>query len=110
MYLAPGFLFAAACQAAFGFPKVLGQQITVIDGLFLVLAIYVIGHVLAHLAKFVLEAGLVDRALKSPIANLFCKPNRTLRRLFPGYYNPVLPPVRSELGDKSSQAAGEELY
>lgn len=100
-YLASGFLFAGACQLAFGFPKVLGQQINAIDGLFLLLTVYIMGHVLAMPAKAVLEDFLVDKILQRPTVNLFRGKRPSMRGLiFPGYYKPLPPDARSKIVER----------
>lgn len=114
-YLASGFLFTAACQATFGFPKVLGQQINAVDGLFLLLAVYIMGHVLATPAKAVLEDLLVDKVLKRPSVNLFRDRKPTLRGLlFPGYYKPLPPDARSRITERLKAEGvhgfGEDLF
>jgi len=114
-YLASGFLFVAACQAAFGFPKVLGQQMNAVDGLFLLLTVYIIGQVLASPAKALLEGFFVDKVLKRPSVNLFRERKPTLRSLlFPGYYKPLPPATRAKIVERLEaegvDSFGEDLF
>ena len=96
-YLASGFLFTAACQATFGFPKVLGQQINAVDGLFLLLTVYIMGHVLATPAKAVLEDVLVDKVLKRP---------SVMRHILSPRTSHVISRPSSQIGDRTNDGCG----
>jgi hypothetical protein len=114
-YLAAGFAFLAGMQVAFGFPPILGRQQSLVESLFLLLAVYVVGHVLATPAKGLLEDVIVDRLLKRPSVNLLRAKEPTLRGfLFRGYYKALPEAVRSGVWERARaegvQSDGEELF
>ena len=114
-YIASGFAFLAGVQLAFGFPPILGHQQTLIESLFLLLAVYVVGHVLAMLAKATWEDLVAHRLLKPPSVNLFREKRPRLRGLlFPGYYKPLTSPTRTAIRERARCEGvhddGEELF
>src|SRR5262245_27511607 len=114
-YLTCGFAFLAGLQMAFGFPPVLGRQLTLIDSLFLLLAVYVVGHVLATPAKAFLEDVIVHRVLNRPSVNLFRERKPTFRGIFfPGYYQPLSKTaqeaVRERVRAEGGRMEGEDLF
>ena len=114
-YLASGLIFAAGCQEALGYPRVLGQQLNVVDSLFLLLVVYILGHVMATPAKALLEDFVVGRVLGRPSENLFrnTKP-RIKSLLLPGYFKPLPPDARHRIlrrvKDEGIHTTGEELF
>ncbi len=114
-YIASGFALLAGMQLAFGFPPVLGRQQSVVESLFLLLAVYVVGHVLATPAKATLEDLVAHRILKSPSINLFRDRRPPIRGFFfPGYYKPLPPATRSAIRERAQSEGvhtdGEELF
>jgi hypothetical protein len=114
-YLASGFALLAGMQLAFGFPPIFGRQQTVVESLFLLLIVYVVGHVLATPAKAFWEDLVVDRLLRRPNINLLRDKRPLLRGLlFPGYYKPLPSAIRSAILDRAHsegvQGEGEELF
>jgi hypothetical protein len=114
-YLASGFALLAGFQLAFGFPPVFDRQLTVVESLFLLLIVYVVGHVLATPAKAFWEDFVVDRLLRRPSVNLL-REKRPLFRglLFPGYYKPLPSSIRTAVLDRvhseGVSGEGEDLF
>jgi hypothetical protein len=114
-YIASGFALLAGMQLAFGFPPVLGRQQSLVESLFLLLAVYVVGHVLATPAKGLLEDVIIDRILKRPSVNLLREKKPKGRGfLFPGYYKPlptgIAAGVRERALNEGMRSEGEELF
>jgi len=114
-YLASGFALLAGLQLAFGFPPVLGRQLTVVESLFLLLIVYVVGHVLATPAKAFWEDFVVDRLLRRPNVNLLRDRRPPLRGfLFRGYYKPLPSSIRAAIQDRAQKEGvhgdGEDLF
>jgi hypothetical protein len=114
-YIASGFALLAGSQLAFGFPPVFGRQQTITESLFLLLMVYVVGHVLATPAKAAWEDFVVDRILKRPSVNLFREKRPIVRGLiFPGYYKPLPSGIRAKVQERlraeGVHSAGEDLF
>src|ERR1700733_7847835 len=114
-YLASGFALVAGLQLAFGFPDVFGRQLTAAETMFLLLAVYVIGQVLATPAKAILEDLIIRHVLGSPGVDL-CREKRPLVRgtIFPGFYTPLPLAVRGGVLDRAKAEGehhiGEDLF
>jgi hypothetical protein len=114
-YLASGFVILLGMEMVFGFPHVLGQDLTVVDTAALILGAYVAGQCTAAPAKLVLEDGLVDKVLKRPSVNLFRDSRPFVRRaLAPGYYQQLPENRRKKVLDRAKDeevhGTGEELF
>lgn len=114
-YLASGLVVIAGMNLVLGFPHVLGQDLKVVDGAFLLLAIYVAGQLVATPAKAVLEEGIVDKILKRPNVNLLRKKKPWLRwLLFPEFYKPLPEAIQLRVleraGNEGVRDAGETLF
>lgn len=114
-YIASGFALLAGMQLAFGFPPVLGRQQTLVDSLFLLLVVYIVGHVLATPSKAILENLVVHRLLRPPSTNLLCERRPMIRAFFfPGYYKPLPPGTRAVIRERARTEGvhehGEELF
>lgn len=98
-YLASGLALLAGLQLAFGFPPVLNSELRTLDAVFLLLAAYVLGHVIAAASQFVLESIVIEKGLGRPIDNLFRsdKPPGIRGKLFPGYFKPLPLRIREEI-------------
>ena len=95
-YLASGLTVVVGMDVILGFPSVLGADLNVVRGAFLLIAVYVAGQLIATPAKALLEDGLVDKVLGRPNVNLFQEKKPFVRGLlFPGFYQP-LPKQRRE--------------
>lgn len=113
-YLASGLLIVAAMDVVLGFPRVLGQDLKVVDTGLLVLAIYIAGQLVATPAKAVLEDGIVDKVLGRPSVNLLRKRKSALRFLFPGFFTTLPEPIRERILAKAENegicGTGEALF
>ena len=114
-YLASGLALVIGMELTLGFPTVLSAQLSAVQSAFLILGVYVAGHIIATPSKFILEDTIVRKLLKSPTRNLFNPhPTKCLKFVFPGYYsalpanirNNILERVKAEGGD----ASGESLF
>jgi hypothetical protein len=114
-YLASGLLTIVGMQLVFGFPRVLGQDLKLVDSVFLLLAVYVTGQIIATPAKAFFEDLVVDKILQRPSDNLL-RTKRPLIRgiLFPGFYKPLPEPVRMKFLERKDLEAisgnGESLF
>ncbi len=114
-YLASGLVVLLGMEFIFGFPRVLDQDLTVVETAALILGAYIAGQCAAAPAKLVLEDGLVDKLLKRPSVNLF-RQNRPFvgRVLAPGYYQQLPEDRRKKVLDRAKQGGvegtGEGLF
>lgn len=114
-YLASGFLLVVAMDLTLGFPSVLGRDLTIVESIGLLIAVYVAGQLIATPAKAILEDGLIDKILGRPSVNLFLEHKPRIRcLLFPGYYSPLPPQTRVRVLEKAKtegfQGTGEDLF
>jgi hypothetical protein len=114
-YLASGFLLVIGMDVALGFPRVLGQNLTPVEIVALLLGVYVAGQLIATPSKAVLEDGLVEKILGRPNVNLFREKRPVIRGLlFPGFYKPLPSAVRervlSRAGGEGIADPGEALF
>jgi len=114
-YLASGAVVLLGMQFVFGFPVVLGQEFKVIEGIILLLAAYVGGHLMATPAKALLESLVVAKVLRRPSVNLLQPRTHSIRaRIFPDYFTPlpnnVWHSVRSKAEAKGVEGLGEPLF
>lgn len=102
-------------ELTFGFPRVLGQDLKVVDSAILLLGIYVAGQMMATPAKALLENGLVEKVLGQPSVNLFREKKPRIRGfLFPGFYKPlpgnIQEKVLARAESENVKATGEVLF
>jgi hypothetical protein len=114
-YLASGLLIVVGMELVFGFPPILGRDLTVIETAILILGGYVAGQAVATPAKLILEDGLVDKLLRRPSVNLFReKRPRIGRFLFPGYFQQLPEQTRKKILDRAGNegvtGTGEDLF
>jgi len=114
-YLASGLLVVVGMNLALGFPHVLGQDLKIVDSAVLLLAVYVVGQIIATPAKALLEDGLVDRILGRPSIILFREKKPRVRSLiFPGFYKPFPEQIRQKILARATaegiDAPGEALF
>jgi hypothetical protein len=93
-YVATGFAAMVVVDFEFGSHWVLDAQWGVSEGIAVLLAAYLVGHVIASSAAWLLERRLVRRLLGAPHQALFCEaPAGALagvkRQLFPDYFTPL---------------------
>jgi hypothetical protein len=114
-YLAAGFLILIGMEFTLGFPPVLGRNLTIVESAALLMAMYVIGQLVATPAKAVLEDILLGRILGRPNVNLFLdrKP-RILGLIFPGFFTPLPMQTRQKCLAKAEsegvKGTGEDLF
>jgi hypothetical protein len=110
-YLASGLLLVIGMNFVLGFPKVLGQDLKLVDSCTLILGVYVAGQILATPSKALLEDFVVGRLLRKPSENLMygrIGPWRHL--LFPGFYKQLPPAARQNILEKAGKLSGEDLF
>jgi hypothetical protein len=89
--LAPGFVIIAAVDKSFQEGWILRPDLTWPSALLWVGAAFILGHVLANISGWLLEATLLVKALGRSEAILLGQRTSRLRRIFPGYFQ-ALPP------------------
>ncbi len=114
-YLASGLLVIVGMELVFGFPRVIGRELKVVDAALLLLGMYVSGQIVAAPAKTILEDGLVDRVLGRPNVNLFRTRRPSIRWfLFPGFYKPLPAAIQKRILDRAERegvkGTGEALF
>jgi hypothetical protein len=77
-YVATGFAAILALDFVLGSRWVLGAQWSVSEGMAVLLTAYLLGHVIAWAAAWLLERRLVRRLLGAPSEALFCEAPRAL--------------------------------
>jgi len=109
-YLASGLALVIGMELALGFPSVLSAQLSVVQSAFLILAVYVAGHLVANPSKFVLEDVIVKKLLKSPsVILLHPKTPKALKAVFPGYYTALPASIRNKVLDRAKAEGGETV-
>jgi len=88
-YLATGFLMLVVAAYATGRDAMLREPPTLVMGFFWIVAAYVLGHIVAHIASAFLEETVLRRGLGSPEEHLLAAKKVGLRaRIFPGNFRP----------------------
>jgi len=114
-YVIPGTVVLFGSYLLFGSPDVMGRNLTVAEGALLLLAVFLLGHLIATPAQWVLETILVGRFLGAPHVRLLsggAQPAK-LRFLFPKYYTPLPEAVRARLSARAEAegaGSGEALF
>lgn len=114
-YLASGLLIIVGMDLVLGFPRILGQELKVVESAILVLAVYVTGQIVATPAKAVFEDFIVGKILRRPTVNLFREKKPWLRGLvFPGFYAAFPDQTRRRILAKAEAegvtGTGEDLF
>lgn len=114
-YLAAGMVVLVGLQFLTGAPPVLGREHSAMESLALVLAIYIIGQVVAQIAKPILEDFIVRRLLGPPSVLLVsARRNGLVAAVFRGYYTPVPERIRKRVlaraTDEGAASSGEALF
>jgi hypothetical protein len=105
-YIASGLVLVVVAQETLGFPKVFGADLKPFDIAVTVLAVYIAGQLVAGPSKFLFEDLLVHRVLRSPTTNLLASsPPRLRTLLFPGFYEPLPPLIRTRIVAKLESMA-----
>lgn len=106
-YLASGFAVLAAYDYASGGKWLLANSVPPGIGVLIVLAAYVTGHVVSHLASVVIEHGFLRRVLRSPEEHLLAaslSPTRW-RWFFPGNFSQLPTETRDRVLAKARSAS-----
>jgi hypothetical protein len=113
-YLASGSLIVATVDVLYGRQLLLTKEHPVALDVFLVLAAYVIGQVVAQLSATILEGFLVERVLLRPSYALMGKTRPGFRRLCPLYYNALRTETRERVilqaQKRGFAGSGEALF
>lgn len=114
-YLASGLVVGVAADAVLGERWSLASEVSPAALGLLIVAAYVLGHVVAQLSALVLEAGMVRLVLGPPSENLMAeKSPRILGLCFPGYFKPLPKSTRDRLirraADAELPSSGEPLF
>lgn len=114
-YLAAGLVFVVGMELTLGFPRVLGQDLKVVDIAALTVGVYVAGQIVAWAAKSLLEDFFVDKILARPSTNLLKSKKPAVRGfLFPGFYKPLPGAIRNKVLAKAKsegvEDTGEALF
>jgi hypothetical protein len=120
-YIASGFAAMLVVDLVFGSHWILGIQWSLSGGVAVLLAAYLVGHVIAWSAAWLLERRLVRRVLEAPYQALFCEapPRGALagvkRQLFPDYFTPLDQGTRERVTAKVYEeghpaSSGESLF
>lgn len=116
-YLAAGFVVLFGLELVVGVPKILGQDLKLLDLTAVVLAAYVAGQIAATPSKWLLEDVIVHRLLKAPSVNLMHEGTYQTRLwlLFPGYFEALPTAIQQRITAKAKaegleQATGEVLF
>lgn len=111
-YLASGAVVLAAGVASFAGYEPFEQSPSLLVGFILVIAIYVLGHIVANLAGDLIERRLVRSRLLPPTDILlgFHAPGRRATKLFPGYSTPLPDAVRDRVKKLAEPRTGDALF
>lgn len=108
-YLASGFILLVTANYTYGGASFLAGQVSIMLALFLVIAAYILGHIIANISAFLLEEKFVKGVLKEPSINLFCRePKSNWRKIFPGFYKPLPEGTCTRIISKTTEKAGFE--
>jgi hypothetical protein len=108
-YLAVGFLVLVSIDFACNGGWLLNDNIIPVYALFWVLMAYIIGHITAHVASFLLENLFVQKFLGSPEEHLLGEPKLSWKaRLFPGNFKPLPKKAQERILARVSELGGPE--
>jgi hypothetical protein len=97
-YIASGLVAAVTAQVILGWPKVVGADLKMFDIAVVILAVYILGQILAGPSRAIFEDILIHRFLGTPTQNLLrTKAPSFLQLIFPGYYKPLPVAIRVKL-------------
>jgi hypothetical protein len=89
-YLASGFLVLASLDFSCGSVWLRREMVPPLYALFWLLCAYILGHLVAHSASFLIENLFLRTFLGSPEIHLFGTPSRSWKaRLFPNHFRPL---------------------
>jgi len=103
-YLATGFLILVAAAYTTDRVVLLRETPTLVMGLFWIVAAYVVGHIVAHIASAFLEETVLRRGLGSPEEHLLAEKKSGWRaRIFPGNFKPFPTATQQRVVAKAQQ-------
>jgi len=103
-YLATGFLMLVTVAYSTGRVGLLREPPTLVMGFFWIVAAYVVGHIVAHIASAFLEETLLRRGLGSPEEHLLAAKKSGWRvRIFPGNFKPFPTATQQRVLTKAQQ-------
>lgn len=91
-YLASGIIISVVADHILGYGWVLRENMPAAQAVFLVVIVYIIGHINANISSWLLEQNLIAKLLRHPNEILFTdKKNLPWlpRFIFPGYHTPI---------------------
>jgi hypothetical protein len=111
-YLASGVVVLAGLTTAFIGYEPLQKSPSLLVGLLLVIAAYVVGHILGNLAGDLIERRLVRNRLRPPTDILLGShaPGRLVRAIFPGYSTPLPSGVQNQVKELAGSRSGDTLF
>lgn len=112
-YLASGTLLLAGIDYSFNDAQLIASsEWSVAQGTLAILAIYLVGHIIASTSSLLLESWVANKALRSPVAVLLGLEHRGPIQNFIGrtligrYYAPFSPEMRSRIIDQATTLSG----
>ena len=113
-HLSSGLVVVVGMERVFGFPEILGRDMTLVQGALLLLTVYVAGQLVATPAKALLEDLLIGRILGRPAESLLQKRRGLCSILFSGYFRPLPPAIQKRVLERAASEgvteAGEPLF
>jgi hypothetical protein len=109
-YLSCGFLLLAAVDYTFNDGTLLRQKLDGFSAVvfFWILLIYIIGHIIANVASWLFENGMIRKVLGPSEEAVFRSTRHATGwgRIFPGYYGPLPKEIRERVLAKANERAG----
>lgn len=111
-YLAAGAVVLAGLTASFFGDAAFQESPTILIGFLLVIAVYVLGQIVANVAGDLIERRIVRERLGSPTDILFGRrrPKGKEARLFHGYFTQLAPGVQAQVKARAGEREGDDLF
>lgn len=104
-YLASGFIIFVAADQMFGYEWVFREKLFTTQAIFLIVIVYIVGHINAHFSSWLLEKNLIAKLLRCPNEILFFdkKDIHLLPHfIFPGYHTPISKRLIERINDTAN--------
>lgn len=100
-YLSAGSVLIASVDYVYGSPIMKTKDISAPTAIALLLAAYILGHVISHISNWLLESILIRRILDLPTTHLMSEVKILGFKclVFPGYYRPLPASVQNRVKD-----------